>query len=289
MRFVAAGLALSCTACGGSPCHAPSAPRAPVPIAATTAVSKAAPEADPAPYLPDGCMKGEQDVRSWKRADPAQVSVTQQFALNYSPCTWSISLRDGVPMATEHDDQPLDLPKTFQLRPGMGSPRVAQRGRAGVLLGYNHGEWGGALLGCSNDGTIQRELLDDNIVAILSAADRFMVFSGLSHLCGDRGRVVELVEDDSGFHASRMTELGSAPTAAVIEPGGAILVATMRGLLRVTTEFHVHRLHDSDWAMFYPVSIVVDGTGTAYVGMRGIAAEVNLQSEPPTETWLFSR
>jgi hypothetical protein len=131
--------------------------------------------------------------------------------------------------------------------------------------------------------------LDDNIVDILPIVDRFLVLAGVSHLSIDRGRVVELTDTADGFHPSRMTELGSAPTAAVLQPDGSFLIATMQGLLRLTPEFHVHRIRDTDWGMFYPVSIVVDSASTAYLGMRGIVVEINLNSDPPTETWLFPR
>jgi hypothetical protein len=129
--------------------------------------------------------------------------------------------------------------------------------------------------------------LDDNVVAILPNADRFVVLAGLSHLGLDRGRVFEFIDGADGFGPSRATELGSAPTAAAVEPSGAILIATMHGLMRLTSEFQVHRLRDSHWGMFYPVSIAVDGATTAYVGMRGIVAEIKLDSDPPLETWLF--
>jgi hypothetical protein len=102
-----------------------------------------------------------------------------------------------------------------------------------------------------------------------------------------RGAFLELADDADGFHPIRITELGSAPTAAAVESSGAILITTMRGLVRLTPEFHVHRLLDSDWGMFHPASIVVDQAATAYVGMHGIVAEIKLDSDPPCETWLF--
>jgi len=196
-------------------------------------------------------------------------------------------VRDGVPTATERQSPPLDLPAGFHLPDRKDSPpRVARQGQAGVLLGYNHGEWGGSLLWCAPDGTVRSELLNDNVVAILPNADRFVVFAGLSHQGLDQGRVLELVDAADGFHAARTTELGRAPTAAVIEPLGAVLVTTTHGLMRLTPEFHVHRLGDFDWGMFYPTSIVLDRV-TAYVGMRGIVGEIKLDRDPPQATWLF--
>jgi len=142
------------------------------------------------------------------------------------------------------------------------------------------------LLWCSADGSVQGQLLDDNVVTILPILDRFVVLAGLSHLELDRGRVLELLDDADGFHPARTTEFGSAPTAGAVEPSGAILVTTMRGLVRLTPEFHVHRLRDFHWGMFYPTSVAIDRT-TAYVGMRGIVGEIKLDSDPPRATWLF--
>lgn len=232
-------------------------------------------------------MPGAHDVRSWKRIDPATLSLDQEFSFNYSACMWSVGVRDGVPTATEQQPPTLDLPPGFHLPHGMDSPpRVARQGQAGVLLGYNHGEWGGSLLWCSLDGTVRRELLDDNVVAVVPNADRFVVLAGLSHQGLDQGRVLELVDAADGFYAARTTELGRAPTAAVVEPSGAVLVTTTHGLVRLTPEFHVHRLRDFHWQMFYPTSIVVVHA-TAYVGMRGIVGEIKLDTDPPQATWLF--
>lgn len=282
MRFLAAGLVLSLSAGGCACSHVPAPTRA-VPVAS----SSRAPV--PAPYLPNGCPPGGLDVGAWRRVDPLDVSEDEQFSLNYSTCAWSLSRRGGVLTATEHHDAPSPLPPTFQLPEGMGPPHVARQTRAGVLLGYNNGEWGGKLIWSSSDGSIRHELLDDNVVAILELEGRFIVLVGLSHLCSNHGRVVEYVDEAGAFRPGRMTELGSAPKAAVIEPTGAILVATTRGLLRVTTEFHIHRLQDSQWGMFYPVSMVMAAPATVYVGMRGIVSEVRLDTDPPTETWLFPR
>jgi hypothetical protein len=283
VRSVAAGLALSLSAGGCSGNHLPAAPTRPAAVASSSR------EPDPAPYLPDGCPPGEHDVGTWKRVDPSSVSDDQQFSLSYSPCTWSPSLRKGLLTAKEHQDTPLALPATFHTPEGKGSLHVARQGRAGILLGYNNGEWGGSLTWTSNDGSIKRELLDDNVVAILETDGRFVVLAGFSHLCSDHGRVVEYIDEADSFRQGRMTELGSAPKAAVVEPTGAILIATAHGLFRLTPEFHVHRLQDSHWGMFYPVSIVMAGPATVYVGMRGIVGEVKLDIDPPTETWLFPR
>lgn len=269
-------------------CHpgSPSAP--PLPTSNVNALSD---ERESPPYLPEGCIPGTHDVRSWRRLAPAAISFEQESSLNYSGCTWSVSMRDGVPTAGEHVAPALELATTFPIPERSNwPPRVARQGRAGVLVGYNHGEWGGSLVWFSTDGSPRGELLDDNVVAILPNSNGFLVLAGLSHLGHDGGRALEVMDEVDGFHRSRITELGSAPMAAVIEPTGGALIVTTRGLVRLTPQFHVHRLLESHWRMSYPVSIVIDqarGATTAYVGMRGIVAEINLDRDPPKETWLF--
>jgi hypothetical protein len=153
-----------------------------------------------------------------------------------------------------------------------------------VLFGFNHGEWGGSLRWYSDDGTFKRELLDDNIVELLSVTNGFTVFAGLSHLGSDTGRATELVDTGTLFRPGRSAELGSAPRAVLVESGGTVLVATMTGIVRLSTDFQVARLLSTSWGMFYPVSLALHAE-TAYVGMRGIVAEVQLGADPATETW----
>jgi hypothetical protein len=242
-------------------------------------------EANPLPFLPTGCPPGEHDVRTWKRIAPWDVTTDRHFSLNYSPCTWSVSVRDSKVVATAHEDAEPAVPPGFVLPETWGPPRVIVRGRSGVLFGFDRGEWGGALLWYSDDGGFRQKLLKQNIVGILPTQGGFIAFAGLSHLGMDRGRVIELVDAGGAFRIGRSMELGSAPSAMVREADGAVLVATTRGLLRVNADFRVELLLATRWGMFYPTSLAIDRDGTAYVGMRGIVAEVHLATKPPDETW----
>jgi len=273
-------------ACG----HAsPAAPSSSAPAQPPDPTPTAVPEPPAPPYLAEGCWHGEHDVRSWKRVEPTTVTHGQRLALNHSPCTWSVSLQDGVPLATAHTQERPRVPPGLHLVKQLGEPRVVQQARSGVLVGYNRGEWGGALLWYAHDGSLRRRLLDNHVVAILPIADRFVVFVGLSHRGADYGQAIELLDGAAGFEILRRTELGSAPHVAVMQADGTFLIVTTRALLRLTPDFHVHRVIDSEWRMLHPVSLVVDHAGKAHVGMRGIVAEVDLTSVPPTETWLFPR
>jgi hypothetical protein len=244
-----------------------------------------APKTERAPFLAEGCPSGQHDVRGWKRIDPSSVSVDQTFSLNYSPCSWTVVVRDGAVLAEEHRDVPPNVPANVHLPSELGRPRIVQRGRSGILLGFNHGEWGGALLWYGNDGAFKRKLVDDNIVALWPTATGFTVYAGLSHLGSDTGRAMELVDSGSQYSVARSADLGSAPRAMVAETGGATVVATMTGIVRVQPDFQIQQVVRTRWGMYYPVSLAVHA-GAAYVGMRGIVAEVTLAAGSAKETWL---
>jgi hypothetical protein len=196
-----------------------------------------------------------------------------------------VVVRDGAVRAEENHAALPSVPTGIALPRQWGAPHVVRRGRAGLLFGFDHGEWGGALLWYADDGTFKQKLLDDNVVEVVPVAGGFTVFAGLSHLGSDTGRATAVVDAKGAYSLGRSAELGSAPRAVVVEDTGALLIATMTGIVRLGRDFQVQPLHRASWGMFYPVSLALL-EGTAYVGMRGIVAEVQLGADPVTETWL---
>lgn len=292
LRTLAAVVVMVAGACTRSPEPTPptevQASAAPVPTAsASTALSETpqSVETDPAPYLADGCPPAPHDVGQWKRIDPSTVTHSQMLSLNRSPCSWAVLVRDGIVALEAHRDERPSVPPGLSLPNRWGAPRVVRRGRSGMLFGFNHGEWGGALLWYADDGTLKRKLLEDNIVDVLPAPRGFIVLVGLNHLDIDTGRAIELIDSGTSYSLGRTSDLGSAPNAAIIDSSGAILLATTAGIARLERDFHVRHLLQSRWGSLYPVSLALVGR-TAYVGMRGIVAEVELGTNTATETWL---
>jgi len=242
-------------------------------------------EANPPPVHSAGCSSGQHDLRRWKRVDPATVTDEQRLSLNHSLSSWAVFVRDGAVCAEDYRETSPKVPAGISVSQQLGLPRVVQRGRSGLLLGFNHGEWGGALLWYADDGALKQKLLEENIVELLPTATGFTIFAGLSHLGSDTGSAKELVDSGSLYRLGRSADLGSAPRAMVTEQGGSVLVATMAGLVRLRADFRIEPLLRTRWGMLYPVSLAVDGS-TAYVGMRGIVAEVRLGADRVTETWL---
>jgi hypothetical protein len=157
----------------------------------------------------------------------------------------------------------------------------------GYLVGFNRGEWGGALLWYTPTGRLKGKLSDENVVELLPGEHSTIVLLGLAHLGGDYGSAVEIIETADEFKATRSVEFGSAPRAAVRTTPTTVLVVTHNGLVELNTDFSVTNLLVSKWGSLYPTSVTVAQDGTIYVGMRGVVAEVKRVENGYVEEWLL--
>ena len=288
MRSVAGLLALGVAvgACDRSKARTPEAtapPRVPTASAEPLASVASAPPSDRA----EMCPAGQHDPRRWKRIDPSAVTLEQRFSLNRrSPCSWAVFVRGGAVVAEKRRETPPQVPPGISLpAQHVGPPSVVEQGRSGLLVGFDNGEWGGALFWYAANGTFKQKLLSDNVVELLPTATGFTLFTGLSHMGSDTGKATEVLDSDGRYQLGRSADLASNPRAVVTEQSGSVLVVTMAGLVRLQSDFRVEKLLREHWEMLYPVSLAVAGE-TAYVGMRGAVAEVHLGASGVTETWL---
>jgi hypothetical protein len=239
--------------------------------------------AGPGGFLPSTCM-GQEDLRAWRRAEPTDVSldIGARKAWPGSHCEWSVVVHDGVAVVSA--DQPKTLPVPFPLDEARGQLRAVQKAGPGVLLGFDGGEWGGSLIWYARTKGEHR-LLDSNVVAIVPAFGSFVVLTYEGH--GSRGRGVQVRVQEGGFEIAKTVDLPAAPVGGDVESQGSILVATGTGLLRLSQDLQVHPVLDANWWILHPVTLAIGRAGIVYVGMRGIVVEVQLSTEPPTQTWLY--
>ena len=240
--------------------------------------------AGPGEFFPSLCM-GQEDLRVWRRVDLTAVTPDMHEKSRGSHCDWSVVMRQGVPIvsAKQHDGHP--LPSGFSPLDNPGRPSAVQQRDAGVLLGFDRGEWGGSLRWYSRKGALERRLLDDNVVAILPAFEQFLVLTYFGH--GSRPRVVEVREVAGRFELGRTIDLPAKPSAGAIDSQGDVLIVTGKGLFKVTRHLQVEALLETNWWMFHPGALALGRDSTAYVGMRGAVVEVQLSTRPPKQTWLY--
>lgn len=250
------------------------------PAAQQTAV----PGSPPGAFMPSVCM-GYDDLRAWRRVDPATVTEDAHQGARGSQCRWSVVMRNGIPIvfaaAQNRDALPPGLSPDESFKPAS----AAQRGGAGVLIGFNGGEWGGSLRWRTKGGAPDQVLLNANVVAILPASAHFLALTFLGH--GSQGRAVEIRDEAGRFEIGRTAELPGAPAAGHIDKDGSVLIATGKGLLRLSREFQIHPLLEENWWRLHPVSLAMAKNETVYVGMRGVVVEVQLSTKPPRQIWLY--
>jgi len=239
--------------------------------------------ADPGAFLPSTCL-GQDDLRAWRRVDPMTLPVDWNPDGTWpgSHCPWSVLVREGIPIVfsgrSRHPSAPAFLNATSK---GLSA---VQRTSAGVLVGFNRGEWGGSLGWYSEKGSLIRQLLDSNVVGILPA---FGGFVALTYQGYREGRATEIRDKSGQFEVGRTAELPRAPAAGDVDSDGTILVVTGVGLLRLSRDLRAHPVLEVDWGTLQPVSLAIGRDGIAYVGMRGLVVELQMATQPPKETWLF--
>jgi hypothetical protein len=239
--------------------------------------------AGPGAFLPSTCM-GRDDVRAWRRAAPRDVPIEIGARETWagSHCDWSVVMHDGAPIVSADHPRTLKLP--VPVEETTGRLRAVQDAGPGVLLGFDGGEWGGSLTWYEKTTGAHR-LLDSNVVAILPAFGNFIALTYEGH--GSRGRGVELRVQGGRLEIAKTVDLPGAPMGAGVESDGTILVATGKGLLRLSHDLQVRPVLDAEWWILHPVNLAIGRAGIVYVGMRGIVVEVQMTTDPPTETWLF--
>ncbi len=241
----------------------------------------------PSPREPR-CPPGEVDPTAWRAVDPASLTEDQLLELNHSICNWQVRITSAGPLAKLAQREALSIPPNLSWPRQWGGPTRILKRANGLLVGFDRGEWGGALIWYGNDGKQRKQLIDENLVELLPSDTGLTAFVGLAHLGMDSGRAVEVLETGGGFAVGRSVSLGSAPDAVVREASGSFLVATVKGLVRLPGDFKPVKLLESRWGILYPTSIALDAKGTVYVGMRGGVARMTPVAGGYEVRWLLS-
>lgn len=135
----------------------------------------------------------------------------------------------------------------------------------GVLVGTDHGEWGGKLTYKANGKEVQ--IKKGNIFTIFSLNDKVYFIEGLAHLSYDKGEISELNYNNGKFTFTKVMELPGAPMVYKIV-NGKIYIATYEHFL-VINNWEVLFKKEVSWDSLYPNSMIVENENSIYVGMRG--------------------
>jgi hypothetical protein len=221
-------------------------------------------------------------------------------------------LRDGRPRAHVPKEEEADWKKLpFTIKPRWTQaeglvvdsvkPQTEKRSRPGKtnvytakvadgwIVGLNAGEFGASLWWFAPDGKKWYQISDDQVRGFLQTSQGLLALEGLAHLSGDRGQIIGVNRGANGqWQSDPFVDLGSAPDAAAHDKDGSLIVVTTTRLFRVRLDKQVDILLDKAfWGGLYPNSIIVDGSGTFYIGMRHGVAKITRAGRKHTVTWLL--
>jgi hypothetical protein len=168
----------------------------------------------------------------------------------------------------------------------------AMTARAGDywLLGFNAGEFGGGLWWTSPDGKRTKLLTRENVQAFVRRDKDVLVFTGLSHMGYDRGAAYLFRSRGEDGEISRIADLDSAPSAALLENNGSVLIAVSNGVVTLRPDGSVVRLYKQDeMPILYPNSVAGEESDVIFVGMRFYVLRLNRRADGVFESTWFER
>lgn len=224
-------------------------------------------------------------------APEAESSALQ--CANHSRREWKVSLKnDGIEISPFSEGIEESLP--FKIQPknaiaGLAGDRRVKRVSDGWLVGFNAGEFGGALWWFSADGLKRKKLADDNVVGFADSSLGVLVLVGLAHMRIDDGKVLSVGEGNEGARkVNVLADLKGAPCTFAIESPNSILVLTTDRLVRVLTNGMMEELLSTKYALLYPNSMTLSKSGAIHVGMRHFVTRLTPMNGGYKEEWFVT-
>lgn len=259
------------------------------------------------PAIGDGTADYPADLSKWLRREPPTRGDDRWFASNYDIAhVWIVYMAQGRPSARlrvpkrENGSPYLERQEAYPKMPFVVPHGTAKEGLAGEwcsvqvengwIIGFNAGEWGGALWWFAPDGKERYKISDDQVIGFFKTEAGIFALEGLAHRRRSRGQIVRLQKDSTGhWRSSQHVDLDGAPEVGVLDSMGLLTVATHDRLLRVNlaTKAIDVLLKDAFWGGLCPVSMILTPSGTVYIGMRHGVAGVEKRSGSYTAHWLI--
>jgi hypothetical protein len=232
------------------------------------------------PYSPD--------VTKWVEVKaPSRANVTEWYifstAGNYSKHEWQVYLHNGRVSArpsTRDSQETKERPSFATSQEGIGNGYAFEKVTDGWLVGFNAGEWGGALYWYSEDGSSNYKISDSQAVSFYRVAGVIYAIEGLAHLDLGEGSVILIHKNgkDGKWTELSYAKLPRAPAIACVHRNGLVTITTSDSIVSVDDNRKVRTLlANAPWPMFYPNSAVLTpNEKKLYIGMREYVGEFDL-------------
>lgn len=219
---------------------------------------------------------------------------TEKAVLNcaaFSGREWRVAAEgDGLKISAYRGGRVED-PLPFDIQPhkaaeGLAGDRHAKRVGDGWLVGFDAGEFGGALWWFGADGGARKRLASENVAGFADGPRGVLALVGLAHMGSDHGRVLLVGEGPDGARpVQTIADLGSAPTAFAQESADSLVVVTYKGVLRVKSSGEVEPLLAPEGGFPYADSLALSKSGVIHVGMRHFVLRLSPSGEGYRAEW----
>lgn len=229
--------------------------------------------------------KGEQNLAAWEQIEPP-TSQESLLCANSFPCSWFVEPATQVVHAyhSRPDDRSDPVPFPWERR----GTRHAIAVENGWLVASNAGEWGASVEWISPDGGTHHRVSEAHVNAFARIGAKVFAATGLDHLEPGRGQVLEISPTDGGrWIVQAVASLDESAHAMAPEAPNNLLVTTRTQLIRVFADGGSTVLHSNpNWWAVHPSNVVVDRTGTIFLGMGFAVARLEPTDGGYTESWL---
>jgi len=242
--------------------------------------------------IPAAGLQYVQDVTKWKavltfsNSLPVDWAVWSDGAL-FSEHYWRVLARDGdvaAQLRNEIPEQSIErpsfTPEIKESRAKVWEPSAFAKVMDGWLVGFNGGEFGGALYWFARDGKSSYKISDHQVIECFSISNRIYAIEGLEHFGFSRGSVISIFRAKNNEHwqAGSFATLPLAPYAVSVRHDGTMLITLSKSLVSVDNRGRVQTiLSQAPWGGLDPDSSVLSlNEEKIYIGMRQFVGEFDL-------------
>jgi hypothetical protein len=235
--------------------------------------------------------KYPREVAQWQEisvppASNQSARMVWSYAANYSDYEWRVFAENGqiyAQLATAKPQAQREHPRFTIPQNGFGRPSSLVRVDDGWLVGFNKGEWGGALWWFSPDGERSYQISSHQIVDFFSLPDGVHAIEGMYHLGISKGSVIRIAraQPNARWQAITVIELPFAPFAVSVRHDGTMLMTLANALVQMDRDREiVTLLADPPWVGIYPNSSALSSDEQKlYIGMRQFVGEFDISTK----------
>jgi len=231
----------------------------------------------------------EKNIEKWIEVKRPPKSERVDRALwslraNYSKHDWIVKLNGSrVEPCLKEEETPERLRPNFECKVDKfsGGKEAFCKVDNGWLVGFNKGEWGGALYWFSTNGEEHKIISNHWIVDFFTIKKRRLAVEGLAHLTRSRGSIIEIQYDkkENAWKALSLVKLPEAPRALAIMANGEIILALSASLARWSEKSGLKILAEDVFPYVIPNSVAISKDETnVYIGMRQYIGEYNFKT-----------